>query len=161
MSFKKAQQEMVGFVLIVMIVMIVGLVFFLISTKTSKSESSSPDLDNFLSSMLISTTDCAPVFVPDYNNILDLIKSCKEDSRCKNINKDPCDYLNETLDKLLKDYISSRSDISYYNLEITYNETEIVPVIPKLEYGICKGTIFGAYNKFGQGMVRLRICRED
>jgi len=161
---KIAQQEIVGFVLIVIIVMVAGLVFLLISAKNSKAESQSSDLDNFISSILIYTSDCAPIFTPNYDNIRDLIVSCNEGSKCKNLNKDSCEYLNETLKMILEDYVSTRNDVSYYKLEITSNNTgEIKQIIPPLESGKCVGNIIGTYEPLGKEEInlRFRICKED
>jgi hypothetical protein len=135
---KKAQQEMVGFVLIVVLVIIGGLILFLINIKKESAETPSEDLYNFLSSSLTYTTDCAPVIVPQYSSLADLVSGCFTGETCENIKKDSCSYLNETLNRILQDFIKTRNDISGYRLDIFYNSsTGNKDVISPFEYGDC------------------------
>ena len=59
MNKKKAQQEIVGFVLIVVIVMIGLMIFLVISLRDTGDPTNSGGVDNILSSIMRYTTDCA------------------------------------------------------------------------------------------------------
>lgn len=162
---KKSQQEMAGFVLIVVIVMIAGLVLFIISVKKDKTETQSTDLDNFLSSIMSYTTDCVPTITPNYYNVGKLISGCYESETCKNLNKDMCDYLNETLNKILDDFVKTGADILAYQFDVSYNSSGLKPLILPLKYGLCENAkVLGAEQKIRVDDMDInivfRICKE-
>ena len=161
----RAQQEMVGFMIIVVIVMVAGLVFFLISVKQESVETDSGDLYNFIYSSLAYTTDCAPLVIPQYSSLSDLISECYEGRRCTNLNKPACEYLNQTLVRILDDFKRTRNDIRGYQLELLYNSTtELRNIISPIQQGNCSsGKIFKAEEKIRSQdtdlIVRFKICK--
>lgn len=162
---KKCQQEMVGFIIIVVLIMVAGLIFFLISLRQDNSETQSSDLYNFIYSSLVYTTDCAPVVIPQYSSLSDLIKECFDGQSCTNLKKNSCDYLNETIGKILEDFRRTKNDVRGYQLDLLYNSTtELRNLIPSFIYGSCvQGDVFFAEEKIRtQGtdiIIRLRVCK--
>jgi hypothetical protein len=59
MKNNKAQQEIVGFVLIVVLVMIGLMIFLVISLRTSPESGESLEVSNMLNAIMKSTTKCA------------------------------------------------------------------------------------------------------
>ena len=78
MDKKRAQQEIVGFVLIVVIVMIGLMVFLVISIRTENEVTNSAEVDNILSSIMRHTTNCAISYEPDYGTFEDFETIIKE-----------------------------------------------------------------------------------
>lgn len=75
---KRAQEEMVGFVLIVVIVAIISLVFLGIAFRQPSKVGGreSKDLSSFLGSTMQFTTDCSLNYAP--SSVSDLIRKCSE-----------------------------------------------------------------------------------
>ena len=97
---KKAQQEIVGFVLIVVIVSIIGLIFLSLSLgKGERVGQTSIEISNLLESSMYYTTDCAVSFIPKYKSGQDLIKACYRNEKCLNENcsKENCKDENKKL----------------------------------------------------------------
>lgn len=101
---KKAQEEMVGFVLIMLVVGVIFLVFLGIylrkDSQTTITESK--DISNFIAAVSRYTTDCGLSDDPDFDHysLVELITRCYEDgpdSTCSNNGKKKCDVLKETL----------------------------------------------------------------
>lgn len=99
---RKAQHEMVGFILIVVIVVVVALIFLALSLrqKSSGIETESKQVQNLLDSMMAYTTGCA-IYEPQYESIRDLIKSCYYMETCTD-GTGTCQKLKETLAGLLE-----------------------------------------------------------
>jgi len=97
---KKAQEEMVGFVLIIVLVAVIALILFAIGIRKPKEEGTSRDIDNFLSSALLFTTECKPSLERNYD-LKDLIKACYEGEDCLSGEK-ACNVLNKTANNLIK-----------------------------------------------------------
>jgi len=91
---KRSQEEMIGFVLIVVLVAIIALIFLAISARKPVRMQESKEIENFLHSSLLYTTDCkpSPEIIYDFK---DLIKACLKKNRCLN-GELSCDVLNET-----------------------------------------------------------------
>ena len=104
---KHAQQEMVGFVLIVTVVIVGLMVFLIISLNDSNSSGPSVTADNLLSALMRYTTDCAIVFEPQYEDMEGLFKSCHKNKRCSNLDTVACEYLNQTLILVTEELIKS------------------------------------------------------
>jgi hypothetical protein len=164
LRFKRGQQEMVGFVLIVVLVVIALVIFLVISARKPQTESQNSGIENMLEVIMKYTTDCAPVFEPQYDNMQDLIKSCYDNERCSNLNKMGCDYLNETLKNVLDAVISSESGVSAYQLDIFSRDdlNQTTEILPSLKQGACKGSVSGAQREISAGyneiIVKLQLC---
>jgi hypothetical protein len=162
---KKSQQEIAGFALIVVIVMVAGIILLIISSKRDTDEIKSSELDNFLISIMGYTTECAPVSIPNYYNLNKLIIGCYNKERCENIDKEACDYLNETISLIIEDFIKTRNDITAYQMKIMYNSTNrIEQLIPEIAYGSCtKSAVYASQEKIRAGdadlIVSFKVCK--
>lgn len=134
---KRAQEEIVGFAIIVIIVSII-LVFFLIFSLSDKPETASYEAESFLQSALYYTSSCAinDKFLP----VQDLVVSCYNKQKCDN-EQDACTILNETLKSVLEESWPVGPDfpVKGYKMEIFTQEEEIIPSIEK-------GNITGVYK---------------
>jgi len=161
---KSAQQEMVGFILIVVLVVVALMVFLVISVRQTGDEKQSVEVENMLNVLMDYTTDCAIVFEPDYDTIEDLVKSCYNNNRCTNLDKTSCDYLGETLQDLMEDLMKTESVVNAYQIDVLYRDEELEEELLKIEKGNCSGEVEGASIlqdvDAGDLVTRLRICRE-
>src|SRR3989344_5093535 len=156
---KSGQQGMVGFVLIIAVVVVALMIFLVISIKKGPTETSSLEVDNLLGSVMKYTTKCAVNFEPQYDDVEDLFKSCYKGDQCKNLGKDSCIYLKESLDEILRGVMDPT--VESYRLEFYSKEVEGNRDI--LSFGECKGgkvnsalrvLVLGS-NSLG---VRLKLC---
>ena len=157
MRKKTAQQEMVGFVLIVVLV-VVGLLVFLVVMINTPKEEKSIDAENALEVIMRTTTDCAIVFEPEFQDYEDLFKSCYENRRCSNLNIDACDYLNSSISEVLEDIYKSESAMEGYELDFMTEDGDGI-----LKIGGCAGASKSAQRSIIDGseklIARLKFCQ--
>ena len=160
---KRGQEEMVGFVLIVVLVVIGLMVFLIWSVKDSGEIAESMQVENMLDVLMRSTTSCAPVYEPNYDDFEDLFEDCYKDKQCKNLNRSACDYLNESLKKVLSDVFASEATISAYSLTFSVKDDEGTRGLMVFSEGNCSGSLSGAQRKIDVGaedlIIRLNICQ--
>lgn len=101
---KKAQEEMVGFVLIMLVVAVIFLVFLGIFLRGggSKDETGSIEIDQFLGSALQYTTECGD-YSPD--TVKELVRECSKNggSSCNSASSHTvCESLKLTLQELIE-----------------------------------------------------------
>jgi hypothetical protein len=165
---KRSQEEMVGFVLIVVLIVLAGLVFLGISLRNPVETSKSPEIQNFLEASMISTTDCAINFVPQYESLEDLIKSCYENQKCLN-GKTSCEELNLTITKILENSWNTGEESRYsgYYMGVYYssNSSEEIQNIMSIEKGTCNTGKSGAEKLIssypGTITVRMEVCYKN
>ena len=148
---KKAQEEIVGFVLIMILVSVIFMVFLGITLRNpSTSERKSETAYQFLESSMEQTSDCAIFSRPNLLNLEDLISECfSSDSDCSN-GQSSCESLNETVGSLLnsswrygEDYpLKGYSFESIYNVNSTTGLTSSSTILNILE-GNCNGSLVG------------------
>lgn len=98
---KKAQEEMVGFAMIVVIVAVIILVFLgFMFMGDNENEIESYEINSFLDSMLEYTTECKDNY-GSFISMRNLIKKCKNNQACSN-NPDSCEVLEDTVDEILE-----------------------------------------------------------
>lgn len=122
---KKAQEEMVGFALIIIIVAVILLIFLGISLRTPQKEPvESYEVNSFIQTFLEYTSDCRDV--NDYFTIQDLIYLCNEEETCLN-GKTACETLNATLTDLVGEswLVGGDRPSKGYVLNITIINSEI------------------------------------
>ena len=127
MKNKKAQSEIVGFVVIIVIVSIIGLIFLSLSIgRGNVDKRTSVEISDFLQSSMHYTSDCAVNYIPDYKDIQDLIKSCYRDETCLN-EKKACEVLEEQYSEIISQsfQVSDDSKNKAYNLNIYYGDLEL------------------------------------
>jgi len=157
----KAQQEMVGFVLIVVLVIVGLMVFLMISLRTNDEVGDDLRVANFLDVLLRHTTECAVGYESNYYNFQELLKSCYKDERCVNLGDiSTCDYLNESLANVTKAMIDSEASIGHY--EIEYIEMDDPDGGFKIEGGDPpSGAVSGSQRSFGDLMIRMKVWHKD
>lgn len=99
---KKAQEEIVGFALIIIIVAVILLVFLSISLRSPATEQvESYEVRNFIQASLQHTSDCRRTDNLDYFSVQRLIFECRDGKKCLD-EKDACEVLNNTLNELVE-----------------------------------------------------------
>ncbi|MEI7719306.1 MAG: hypothetical protein WCI72_05540 [archaeon] len=166
MRDKSAQQEMVGFILIVVLVIVALMVFLVISMNKPLVSVESKSTQSLMSSVLSYTTDCI-VSEPYRMNIMELMIGCYEDKKCVNMNKMACAYLNETLSSVMKSLIATDPTIVAYRIETYWQEGEEKP---DAFYRLTSGTCVGGTGAKLQGEIQpldnelkvlLELCTES
>lgn len=123
MKDTRAQQEMVGFILIVILVIVGLMVFLVISMNKPLVSVETKSTTNLLSSVMAYTTDCV-VSEPYRENVMKLIIDCYEDQKCNNMNRMACDYLNETLFKVMSSLIETDNTILSYQFTAYWEKAD-------------------------------------
>lgn len=160
---RSSQQEIVGFVLIVALVMIALMIFLVISIKKPVEEKKDFQVENMLKTIMSETTECAPVYVPQYYSVEDLIKGCYDNEKCTNLNKMACEYLNESLVGIMGEVMDTETQISAYQMNVYFASNESrEELIEPIMLGNCTGEIRGAPFEIaedeGNLVAYLRFC---
>lgn len=126
-KFKKAQEEMIGFAVIIIIVAVVLVVFLGFSLKNKQEKVESYEVDSFIQSFLQYTTDCNDNF--EYRSVQDLIFDCSNKKTCFG-GEDSCEMLNSELTGILKESwkVEKGTLVKGYELKIMFNEEEMLSI---------------------------------
>jgi hypothetical protein len=130
---KRAQEEMIGFALIIILVAIILLVFLGISLRSPQKENvESYEVKSFVQAFLQYTTDCRDSNDLGYFSVKDLIFSCNRNEKCLD-ERNTCEVLNFTLTGITKESWKVEGDrpVKGYELKILKDETEITLMIKK------------------------------
>ena len=125
MKSKRAQEEMVGFALIIIIVSVILLVFLGFFLRNSNNvEIKSYEVESFIQSVLQTTSDCEDA--GGFLSVQKLIFSCESLEECLN-GKSACEILNSTLEKISEESwnVGEDAPIKSYELKILSENTEI------------------------------------
>jgi len=154
---KKAQEEIVGFVLIMVIVAIVFLVFLGIFIRKGMSGATETndagDLTQYLTSLMQYTSDCAIAFEPDFSSVSELASSCYMNELCANKNVGACEVLKSSVSGMLNSSlemlnIGEGRPYTGYIFNISYYENsssgEIRKEVLSESYGNCSLKFRGA-----------------
>mgnify|MGYP001567555864 FL=1 len=159
---KKAQEEMVGFVLIVVLVSVILLVLLAIIIRKPAVSSQSLEVGQFLDSMLEYTTKCAIGYEPRYASVGELMGYCYDGKMCTS-GKNTCDVLNESVNELVSSawLISSEGYYTGYSLNSVYAKNDKTENILKIYKGNC--TIYRGADTFFEHQggvidVTMRVC---
>ncbi|MFA5953861.1 MAG: hypothetical protein WC812_04675 [Candidatus Pacearchaeota archaeon] len=132
MKNKKAQEEMIGFALILVIIGVIILVFFTISIKNKTTVEESYVTDNFIQALLQHSTDCAENYETDYLDFRRLINKCANSGtgKCFQSSWTYCESLEKNLNSTLKNswQISSDSYYKAYVLKINNKGNELLTI---------------------------------
>jgi hypothetical protein len=168
---RKAQEEMVGFVLIVVIVSIILLVFLgiFVRNRSPTVSNDAGDLSQFLDSIMEYTSKCM-VNEPNYAKVGELVSYCNSKDLCSNGNS-TCSVLNETLQGILNASLGMLNigpgrPYSGYVLNITYNENVSSWISRELlieSYGNCSSSYRGSREYLapadrGTVVSSFRVC---
>lgn len=164
MQKTKAQQEMVGFVLIVVLVVVALMVFLVIAIRQDKTIQDDTEVKSILDSIMKYTTECSINKNSNYESVGDLFKSCYDNSKCVNLGIPSCDYLNETMIKIVDALLLSSATISAYQLDFLVKDDDGEQGIIRVFEGECNGTVAAAQkdNSYDQKhlIIRLTLCRD-
>lgn len=120
-NLKKAQEEMVGFVMIIVLVSVIALVFLAISLRKPSVTQGSGEIENFLRASLLYTTSCK--IKGGLYDFKELISACEKREKCLD-EEDACKILNETAFKLVEASFKIDSKYKAYIFKISIrNET--------------------------------------
>ncbi|MDO8623410.1 MAG: hypothetical protein Q7R52_04130 [archaeon] len=124
---KNAQEEMVGFGLIIIIVAVIILVFLSLSVKQNGTSIESYEVESFLQATVYYTTSCETY--SGFLNIEELIKGCEKEDVCLN-GKSNCQVLNDTLKDISKESwnVKQGSFVKGYELKVTSGQQELVTI---------------------------------
>ena len=125
MKNKKAQEEMVGFALIVIIVAVVLLVFLGFYLAKSNNQSvQSYEAESFVQSMIQSSSPCQNNF--GYVSVQSLIFMCSSNTQCMD-GENSCAVLNSTVNGILSNSwaVGQGSSIKGYSLNITSSNSNV------------------------------------
>ncbi|MEM3091745.1 MAG: hypothetical protein QXX55_01860 [Candidatus Pacearchaeota archaeon] len=153
---KKAQEEIVGFVIIIIFVAVIMLFILLFYLKSPQKESvESYEVNSFLSSILLYTTDCENYYGP--MNIQEVIFECarNQNSLCVNNEQNSCQLLESTLTSLTSESwpIGENQPIKGYEFRIVSNGAEIL----FFSNGNLSGSYKGAIQDFAKGSDFMNI----
>ena len=160
---RKAQEEIVGFVLIVILVAVIAVIFLGISLRNPSSTSiESQQIASFLSSASQVTTECEiPLTVK--NNIGQLIVKCFEGDICADEESNrvsACETLENTLKEIMQAsyLVNEESFTRYYNLTIydSFNKPIIQPIFAGNE-GNCPGRLL----RNNRGFTQIGLSEEE
>jgi len=158
-KLKKAQEEMVGFVLIIILVSIIALVFLGISLRKKKVIQNSLEIGDFLQALGKITTRCEINQGLGYVDIRDLIKSCLDNKVCLDNNLS-CDILDKELVEIINKSWKICDNCARTGYIFTINYKNITEY--ELKKGNCNGTITGGWtsiNYMGDNIIiNLKIC---
>lgn len=156
---KKAQEEMIGFVLIIVLVVVFAVIFLGISLRNRDSGKvqQSEELTSFVSSLVQVTTTCQKSNLY-YQTIGQLVQMCYRNEECSNGER-ACESLAQTIKEVIdkSTYVVTKDGrISYYKLQIYSGEEEnLIPLFEPIsevaegqEIKICKGSKIVGENTF-------------
>lgn len=147
---KRAQEEIVGFAVIVIIVSII-LIFFLVFSLSDKPATESYEAESFLQSALHYTSTCADN--GKYLAVQKLMVSCYDEEKCDDGQK-ACDVLNETLKGILKESWQTGEEfpVKGYKLEVFSGEEAFLSI----REGNITGSYKGAQQILPEGRASIR-----
>jgi len=144
---KKAQEEMVGFALILIIVAVIFIVLLASYIKKPQSEGiGSSEANSFVQSFLQYTTSCEQN--SENITVQRLIFKCQEKEICS-YNLDPCKVLNDTLKGIIKESwnVGEKNPVKGYSLIIFSEKQQIL----NLSEGVVTNNYKGSEQDFGKG----------
>lgn len=158
MSKTKAQEEIVGFIMVVVLVAVIFLVFLGFTIRGGPETSASTEVSHFLDSISEFTTPCSLDGGFSYKQLDDLAISCNQGLLCSSGNA--CDILESTLKNLTESAwnFSPNSPEKSYTLTTTFSSRE--PLIISSENQSACNTIRGADKTFSGITLTLEICAD-
>lgn len=121
MRSKKAQEEMVGFALIIIIVAVILLFFLSFAIKKQDKEAiESYEVEGFIHSMLQYTTSCEMNQESNFQSLRKVIQACSQGKECLD-GKDSCQVLREDAKRIMEESWKTGEDrpLKGYNLDIS------------------------------------------
>jgi len=138
---KRAQEEIVGFVLIIVMVMVAILFILGFYLRGDHSEGmESYEAESFLQSALQYTTECGNY--RGYFSVQELIGECSGDGLCQD-GKNACEVLNLTMSNLTRESwdIGENRPVKGYSLSMEIGSRELISIKEGRESGDFRGTL--------------------
>lgn len=138
--FKKGQEEMVGFALIIVVVAVILLIFLGFSLRSpGKDTIESYEVESFIQSFLQYTTDCEDNF--GVLTIQDLIFECNDAGRCVD-ERNTCEVLEATMEGITEEswLIGEDRPVRGYSLNMTSSSKNILSLQEGNQTGNSKGS---------------------
>jgi hypothetical protein len=145
---KKAQEEMVGFALILVLVAVILVVFLVAYIKKPQTGNvGSPEVNSFVQSFLQYTTTCEEANLENIS-VQGLIFKCQKKEKCS-YNQDSCRILNDTLKGIVTEgwKVSPINPVKGYSLIINVSEKQFL----NLTSGVVTNNYEGSEQDFGKG----------
>ncbi len=123
---KRAQEEIVGFVIIIIVVAIIFLFFLNFYLKSEKKEGvESYEADSFIQALLSYTTECRDYL--EYLPVQDLIIECVNGASCLD-GQEACEILDSTLENIVTEswLVGEDRPVKGYELKVMANDEELV-----------------------------------
>ena len=152
---KHAQEEIIGFALIIIIVAVILVIFLGFSLRNSQKELvESYEVESFIQTFLQYTTDCRNNL--EYLSIQKLIFECNNNGKCLD-GKDSCEVLNSTLKEIVGIGwgIGETAPTKAYELKINSGDNGIILI----EEGNKTSNYKGSMQDFSRGgnLIEIRF----
>ena len=125
---QKAQEEMVGFALIIILVAVILLIFLGFSLRNQGKDSvKSYEVESFIQSTLHYTSDCRDNL--EFFSVQELISKCNNDERCLD-GRSTCDVLKPILNGITKESwkIGAERPVKGYEFKVNSTKKEILDI---------------------------------
>lgn len=143
---KKAQEEIVGFTMIIVLVAVILVIFLSFSMKNPQKENvESYEVENYLQALLQKTSDCRDLNNLKYYPVKDLIFKCNAGENCLDDRK-TCEVLVKEIGIVSNQswYLGKGSPIKGYALNITVSGEQLKAI----KYGNQTKSYKGAEQSF-------------
>jgi hypothetical protein len=143
---KKAQEEMVGFAIILILVAIIFIVLLSIYIKKPQENVENAQANSFVQAFLQYTTACEQNSVNI--TVQRLIFKCQEKENCS-YNMNPCKVLNDTLKGIVKESweVGEENPVKGYSLIILTEKGQVL----NISEGVVTNNYKGSEQDFGKG----------
>jgi hypothetical protein len=158
MENRRAQEEIVGFIMIILLVVIIGVVFLAIELRKPTEKLNSKELESFLQASMKTTSDCYRSSEIRYD-LKSLISACSTNEQCLNsINS--CDLLNRTFNYLVIESFNPGPDSQVKRVRVNAYKKDTNATIYKMQAGgNCTGTRqIGGLSSSEMIRVEIEIC---
>lgn len=127
LKYKKGQEEIAGFALIIILVAVILLVFLGFSLRTTTEEIQSHEAESFVQSFLKYTSDCELKYDNNYLQVKDIINSCSKEEECLD-GRSSCEVLNIISKEIIEEswQIEKGSFVKGYILDINSRDKNIL-----------------------------------
>lgn len=136
---KMAQEEMVGFALIMIIVSVILIIFISLTITKPQEEVESYEVESFIQAMLQYTTDCEDNL--EHLSVQRLILRCKRGDICLD-ERNTCDVLDETLNGLIKgSWQIENRPVKGYDFKVISDQETIIAISEGNKTNNFKGSV--------------------
>src|SRR3989344_7537252 len=161
MISKKAQEEIVGFVLIIVIVAVIGLVFLGVFFRQNQEleRHDSIDLTEFLESSIQFNSECTEQYSADHKSVGDLIRLCYRGALCDS-GEEACKVLNRTYAQMINTSfpVGENWPDKGYEFSISYGKNISKKELVNLMKGNCSSSYRSENYPFQDVEIKIKLC---